>query len=523
MAFTLVQAGTKLYAVNTDGGRAELTLPTGVTLSDQRVPRFARFKRYAVLVNTPTKPLLIGTDGTVYPLTPAPPGAALVLASVNGGTLSGTYTAKYNHRILDALGNVVTQSDYSPISNSITIATKFLGATGIAVSTESITDRRLYRPTTSGSTYFPWIILDGNTLTSLQDDTPDTGLGTVEAPTLGTAPDLTLIVEWAGRLWGVDRVEMDDLRWTETGTAYAWNALNTLPIPHVGADQYGIMALIPRRNALGVARLNTLLQVTGSTLSNIKPTTLKEECGCVSQESVVVYKDQAFFLWRDGVYKWDDNGVVCVSDLGNVRSWFSTDTYFNRSMFPRSFAVMDVDDGMYTLFLASAGSNKIDRWVKLDLDANVWWGPHKTDAFHPTSAFFVRGSNGQPYDMVGSKEGILSLQTTEKNDWGIMPISMDIIGRDHDALEPEMEKFWGELSVSGKPQTTGTVLVTPSVGDIDNIAATAAFSWRLVNGRQRLGRVGFGQLARLRFTHATQNQDVLIYGYELPFTIVGRR
>src|SRR5882672_6036752 len=148
MAFTLVQAGTNLYAVNTDGGWAQLTLPTGITLSSQRVPRFSRFKRYAVLVNTPTRPILIAPDGTTYPLTPNAPGSAIVLSNQNGGTLSGTYVSKYTFRILDALGNVVTESDYAPVSNEVTITTDYLRADNVGLSTDTITDRQLYRTAT---------------------------------------------------------------------------------------------------------------------------------------------------------------------------------------------------------------------------------------------------------------------------------------------------------------------------------------------------------------------------------------
>ena len=66
MAFTLIQAGTSLYTVNTDGGGGvALTLPANVTLASNRIPRFARFQNYVVVVNTPSRPLSVGTDGTV--------------------------------------------------------------------------------------------------------------------------------------------------------------------------------------------------------------------------------------------------------------------------------------------------------------------------------------------------------------------------------------------------------------------------------------------------------------------------
>lgn len=524
MPFTLVQAGTTLYSVNTDGGRTALTLPSGVTLSDQRVPRFARFNRYALLFNTPTVPLSIDSSGVVRVLTPKTPGGAPVLSAQNGGTLTGTYTARYTYRVLDASGNLISESDYSPISNSQAVTSQFLRADNVTTSSEDITERRLYRTTTLGATYFPWLSLDGNVNTSIVGDDPDSALGTVAAPSRGAAPDLTLGVEWKARVWGVDRKDIDNLRYTEANTMYAWATANSIPIPRIGQDSYGITALIPRRNALGIGRLKGLSQITGTLPANFAPIGLKEECGVMTQESVVVYNDSAYFLWRDGVYRWNDDGVVCVSDAGNVRSWFATDTFFNRAMFQRAFAVLDVDASSYILFLASAGSTKIDRWVSYDFSTGSWWGPHKTDAFNPSSAFLVRGSNAQPYNMVGCREGYLSLDTDTKSDWGILPIPVDAIGRDHNANEPDLEKVWGQMTMHGPKQAAGSLIITPSVGDVDNLAATAPLSYDMTKGRQHIqGNVGFGQIARLRFQHQTINQDVLVYGYELPFTIVGRR
>jgi len=59
-----------------------------------------------------------------------------------------------------------------------------------------------------------------------------------------------------------------------------------------------------------------------------------------SQESVAVYRDVAYFLWEDGVYQWGDDGLICLSD-GRVRSWFATDSYFNRKRFQYAFGGVD--------------------------------------------------------------------------------------------------------------------------------------------------------------------------------------
>lgn len=526
MPFSLLQVGGMLKSVNATGGLSSaLTLPDGVQLTTNRVPRFAKFKQYVVLVNTPTTPLSIDVTGVVRPLTPRPPLAAIALTSPNAGSLSGTYLALQTYRIYDTLGNIIAESDYGPLmSAAVTITSKKLLAT-FAVSPESaVTASGLYRTTDNGNTYFPWATTIDNTATTYESDLADAALGAVERPTLGSAPDLTLIAEWSGRLWGVDRTDVDDLRWTEAGTMYAWGALNTLPIPHVGDDAAGITALIPRRDSLGVARRDTFVAVTGTETANFRPSVVNggEHVGVVSQESVVVFNDIAYFLWRDGVYKWDSNGVTCLTN-GKVRSWFTSDDTFNRSMFWRSVAQLDPLTLKYKLFLASVGSDKLDRWIEYDLLLDAWYGPHKTDAFSPTCAVIVPGIDQQPYFMIGSREGYLSQEQSDRNDWGVSPISLSVQTKRQDLNEPDYQKYFGELSVNGPVQTTGTVTVTPTVGTV-NATPDTPFSYDMTQGRQVLGRIGDGQFASLQFEHDTLNEDVVLYGYEInPVSVVGRR
>lgn len=527
MAFTLVQAGSSLRSVNPTGGFSDaLSLPDGVTLATNRVPRFAKFKRYVIVVNTPARPLSVDVNGVVRLLTPAAPTAAVVLTGPNAGTLTGSYKALQTYRLLDTNGNVIAESDYGPAMSAYTaIAAKKLIAT-FAVSPDTVDVTMLYRTATLGSTYFPWAQVNGNTSTTEENDDADEDLGTVEGLSLGTAPnDLYLIAEWGGRAFGVSRANPDDLRWTEAGTMYAWSALNTLPIQHVGADEAGVTAFIPRRDALGVARRDMFLQVTGSQRTNFRAVTVPggEQTGCVSQESVIVFNDVAYFLWRDGVYKWDSNGITCITD-GAVRSWFTTDDHFNRAMFWRAFAQLEPRTLKYRLFLASAGSPVHDRWIEYDLITKTWWGPHKTDAFTPTSAVMVAGANQQPFMMIGSAEGFLSQDQSAKNDWTATGIAIDLKTQSFDMGEPDKEKYFGELSVNAKVQTAGSVTITPAVGAEDQETAGAPFTLDETNGRQRLGRIGIGRSATLEITHDTVNEDVVIYGLEIdPVHRVGRR
>ena len=519
MAFTLLQAGTSLYSVNTAGAvSSALTLPTGVTLADTRVPRFARFKNYVLVVNTPSRPLSVDTTGTVRLLTPAPPHTAMTLTNTNGGALTGTFAAKQTFVVLDANANLITESDYGPVSNRVSITTDYLNATGINVSAETITARRLYRTTSNGAVFFPWIDIDGNTSVTVTDDAPDASLGLVAAGARGSAPDLTLVAEYAGRVWGVGRTDGDNLRWTEAGTMYAWSALNTLPIPHVGDDRFGVTALAPRRDGLGVGRRNQLVQVVGNTTATIRPITMSENCGMLSQEAVVVHRDQVFFLWYDGVYQWDASGIVNVSDLANVRSWFTTDDYFNRGMFSQAFAVFDPTSMGYRLFLHEAGQTQVTHWVEYSLKTKRFYGPHRTDAFTPSCALHVRGTNDQPFAMVGSRAGYLSQDSTVKNDWGLLPIDLDVVMAGHNAGDATREKVFGPLTIHTEP-TGGTLAISTTT---DN-GAEAAFTHDLADTDATLDHVGFGREAIVRFRHKTLNEDVVIHGYEIPVTDQGKR
>lgn len=528
MAFTLLQAGTGLYALNTMGGASPaLTLPTGVTLSKVLVPRFARIGNYVVVVNTPSSPISVGFDGVVRLLTPAPPATPITLSNVNGGALSGTFQAKQTFVVLDTDGNIISQSDYGPTSNTVAITTDYLHYANINLSAQQVSASRLYRTTTLGATFFHALDVDGNVNQAVNDDLPDAALPIAAGPLLGTAPDLTLICNYQSRLFGVSRADYDNLRWTETGTMYGWSALNTLPIPAVGDDRFGITALMPRRNALGIGRRNSITQLTGTGTDSYRPVTVKQVpgCGVVSQESCVTVDDAVYFLGLTGVFKWDDAGIACVSDTGNVASWFSSDRFFNRGMFSQAFAIYDVDMNMYRLYLCSVGSIIPDRWVEMDLETGRWFGPHKTDAFTLSCALTVRGTNDQQYPMVGSREGFLSQNTPTRTDWGLVPISVSVLGRPHDGGDPNRMKVFGEMDLHLEKRTVaGNIVITPYIGEqVDALVATDPILADVTLSRQRLPRLGTGTHCQLAITANVAGQKSIIRGYTIPTVDIGER
>lgn len=538
MAFTLLQIGANLYSMNSQGEMSSaLTLPPGITLATNLIPRFTRFKPsstsngYIIVANTPSRPITVDSNGVVRPLVPNAPGSAVVLSAGTAGTLNGGYLALETFVIKDALGNTIAESAPSPfMTTPLSVSNGTLSAT-ILTSGETVSAQQMYRTTSNGAVYFPWKYIDGNFTTSFSNDnTADASLGLVAIANLGPAPDLTLVAEFNGRLFGVARSDPDTLRYTEAGTMYAWggtNTVNTILMPHPGVDAAGITALIPRRHALGVARRDQFMQVTGADNASLAPQTVfgGEGVGCVSQESVVVYNDVAYFLWRDGVYKWSSTGIKSVTD-GKVRSWFTTNTYFNRSMFWRAFAQLDPTGKKYRLFLAAPGSAVNNRWIEMDLDTGAWFGPHQTAAFTPTCAINVPGVDMQTYAMIGSQEGYVSRDQEARNDWDVNPIALSATTRqqfgDHD---PNYDKYFGAVFLNLKTQPlVGNLTVTPAVGEIDTALLQAPMTTDQTQGRQRLNRLGVGKQATLTLAENTLNSDVVAYGYEIDdVDIVGLR
>jgi hypothetical protein len=281
-----------------------------------------------------------------------------------------------------------------------------------------------------------------------------------------------------------------------------------------------------RREALGVGRQDILYHVTGNANENFRVVKLSENVGIESQESVQIYRDVAYWLWKDGVYEWGPNGIMCVSDgeggKGQVRSWFNTSSYFNSAVFSNAFGRIDPIRNRYQLFLAAAGDSTINRWVEFDLADRTWWGPHLTSAFTPTCAFVLPDANNVKVPVIGSSNGFIWQEQATRTDDTATGIALDVDTKSHDADTPDIEKYFGQLSMISKVQAAGTLVVTPTVGGL-GASAGAAINHLLTSGRERLRRLGTGRFCKLNFTHSTAGQDVEVFGYEIPFHELGRR
>ena len=524
-SFIVLQGGTALQILNAAGTIVTLTMPTGVTLDASRPPRFAVFDRFIIVANTPSQPITVDADGIVRVLTPMPPNRAIEIDDDGGaGALTGTYKALQTFLILDEAGNIIAESDFSPVmETAFTASADTLNVEALNISPDNITASQIYRTTTGGDTYFPWITVDGNVLTqSVSDDQTDAAIGLVAAPVLGTAPRLSLVSTWRGRVWGVDRADVDHVRYTEAGQMWAWPRDNDILIGREGSDARGITAIMARRDALAFGRRDSINQVTGTNDENFRSVVLTENCGVESQETVCIYKDTAYFLWKDGVYTWDQGGIKCISDT-KVRSWFVTDTYFNRARFPYSWACVDPVRNKYCLFLTAAGDSSENRWVEYDMDEGTWWGPHKTGAFTPVSAGVSYSSADRALRLVGSSNGFLWKDQTTRTDDTATAIDFDVDTKRHDGGTPKIDKVWRDMTVSLVPQTGGLLTINPSVGELDAAASSQALQAELSEASYTIGRLGLGKAAKLNFRHTVAGRLVQILGYEIDFHEAGQR
>lgn len=537
-AIALVQGSSTLYTVDLSTGTATtLTLPTGITLSTTRKPRFATLNQWTAMVNSPTENLVIDPEGTVRPLTLRPPANGPSVAAGSGTGLTGAYLYRVSFIVLDSDGNLLSESPLSPPSISVTFSDDNASLTDIPLSNDTITGRRIYRTLSGGTSYFHLMDVLDNTSTALIENNADATVelltampSTLEMPP-GSKPGVRfkLITEWRSRLWGVadDPSLVDTVYFSETNQVYTFP--NTVIAFPTGQYSSGVVAFAPRRNQLGLIKANGLWQIgatsssTGISPNNITISQIAvNKAGCVSADTVVVVNDRAYWLAKDGVWEWSDDGVQNISNQ-QVAPWFKSDTYFNRARFGNAFAKYNEVRNTYELHLAAVGSSVENRWVAFNLDSRRWYGPHKTDLFTPSHAASMYDANGLPMFLVGSSAGVLYTgNSSNYRDGAGTAIDMDCYSPYYSADAPDITHAWLELSVLSKIESAGSLYVTPYVGRLDASAGTQ-INADLTKGRERLRRLGIGPLMRLRFRQNDVNQSASIYGFEIPFFEVGRR
>lgn len=538
MGFVVAQAGNTLYKFDpTSGTATALTLPTGVTIDSTRRPKFAVLNQWVAVVNSPSKNLVIDPEGTVRVMVPTPPQSPPSTAAGSSTGLTGAYKVRVSFVVLGTDGSTYMESPLSPASISVTLANNDLALTRVPTSNDDITLRRLYRTAAGGTLYYFMGDVDGNTQTSFLTNLSDVNLALLPtaASTL-TAPPGTLfgtrlknIASWKGRLWAVadDPTLIDTVYYSEDNKVYAWP--NSLIAHPTGQDKEGIVAFCPRRDQMGVLKRNGVWQITGSSNSNFAIMQIavgkdpgNGRGGCIAADSVLLVNDTGYWLGKDGVYEWGAGGVVNISDA-DVLPWFTTGTYFNRDRFQYAFSKFNPITNCIEIHLAAAGSSVEDRWVSFNLSTRKWYGPHKTAAFTPTSAATTEDANGLPVVLVGaSDDKVYVANQSTFHDGASSAIDFDVFGPFHYGNAPDIEHYFGELSMLSKIQSSGTLSITPYLGRLD-ASAGSTISHDMTLGRQRLERIGVGAAVRLRFQQATADVGCAILGYELPFHELGRR
>ena len=533
MPYSIVVAGATLYRLSMTGVATPLALPDGVTLSLTRPPRLVVFGRNVILTNNPTRSLAIDPDFNVRPLQLVAPVSAVVLASGGIGGLAGAYKVKYSHAQIDPeTGALISESDFSPVSASVTLTGGLLNVSGISASPDlSTTHHRLYRTLADGDVFYWWLDVEAGQ-TTIADDLSDVLLPNLAAPReLGAGPGLlpssfmTLLCAWKNRLWGVGNRHIDTLRYSGEGLAYGWPATYGLDINPIGADDFGITGLMPRKDLLGVAKRAGFTKVSGGLpdsdgIPQWDVQADKNGQGCFGPSIVV--GDTAYYLGPDGVYEWGASGFRCLSD-GKVRRWFATDDYFDRARYADGFVKYNERYDTIEWHLAAAGSTAINRWVSYDRASGAWHGLHRTNKAGPSSGFTLvdAGSNALP--VLGADDGtIYAINAPGCSDAGVA-IPILLRSKWHDGDVPTIDKvFQAPTFMTRAVPQMGRCRVQYRVGQLEaDVSQTVGLDLRL--GTETLPRVGKGQFLQLEVLEDTAGVTCEVYGYEVPYYEVANR
>ncbi len=530
MPYAIVHSGTSLYRMNPDGTATAISLPAGVTFSSSRAMRTAILNRRVFICRAPGVNLQFNPESIgLYPITLTAPTVALTTAAGAAGYLRGRYRYRYSYARKTGAGVVIAESAMSPASTPRDVTDLKISLSVIAASAEATCNcRRIYRTLNDGADYYNIYDINDNTTTTYTDDNSDYDVGLIPTTQILSTPPgsdasdyFRICTAWRSRIWASPKLYPDRVYFSEIDAMHQWSDSMFFSIKPEGMDQFGVIAFFTRRDELGLAKRRSIWKIIGDTLDTFRAVQVVEGIGCCSVGSVVTIRDKTYFLYDDGVYEWGPEGLISLTNE-TVHPWFNTDDYFNRGMFANSFGFWNPKDDTYNLFLASAGNTTLDRWVSFDLQRRQWLGPHKTTAFAPTCGGLLEDESGILWPVVGATGGYLYQQNAAaRNDDG-SSIPMDVLTAAHHGGDPDVHHYWGELTPLTKRESAGTLVITPTLGDLDAIPQ-APILHDLTQERARLRRIGVGRLLQLRFENDELDQEVELYGYEVPRHTVGRR
>jgi len=550
MAFTIVQAGSTLQAVNDDGTLVEtLTLPGGVTIDATIRGQFLIMARQILFVGAPSVNLWIDpVTFTVRPMVIEAPSTAPVLAAGSGTGLTGDYIAAVAFAVLDGDGEVINESPLSPLSNVVTLANDDIDWSSIPISADSSVNARvLYRSLrdADGTTLFQRSIISNNVTTTLTgDNTADSALGLLPAfqgndPPPGTtsADRILWATVWQSRMLCVGSNDPDELRYTEVDKFYAWPYANGINLTVRGEDQFGCQGFLPRRAELVILKRARVLRLVGNDNTDFQliPDTSGDGVGCIAPLSAVVIDDIGYFMGADGVYRVGPGGIESIT-RGKVDPWFITSLYFTRSLFQYAIGAFNDETNAYEIHIPSAVL-ELGNWMSFDIETATWYGRHSTSAFTPTARALLRDSNGLARTAMGGADGYIYLmnQPTREDAPGdgsaadaILPNWTSAFFDDGD---PDVTHYWGDPTFHVQNESDVTPLVVPPAQVESMVGAiTGGFTGALVQSlpvtrdRSRLNRFGVGRLMRFRITHpSSAGCNLMLRGFQIPTHVIGRR
>jgi hypothetical protein len=529
MPYYLVQAGNALSKVSPSGVQTALTLPSNITVDSTQRMQTAILGDLAVVVNSPNENISVDRFNNVSLLTPRAPSTPVTLAAGASGGLNGAYQVKYTFIIKDQYGNLLAESGFSPVSaTSASLVNQLLLVTNIGLSVQpGITGRRLYRTTTGpGSAFYQWIDVDSNVATTVADDLSDVSLQTITAPTdLGSKPRFSAIAAFANRLWARTYDDPDNLLYSGSGRIFAWSASQSIPIPPAHTDITGITSIIARRDELGVAKASSFHVIRGTNDTNFTRYTVAAAVGVVAQNSVVVVRDTAYFLGNPlAVYSWGASGIEDISSE-KVKKFFATDTSFNRGNFSAAVGAYDPVLDSYILLLSAPGQTTFGYWLQYNLTDKTWWGPHLTSEFTPTYVTTLADNNNVQFLSFGGSNGKLYQPQSLKSDGsGQSAIDFDVRTGFISGGTPSTWKLFNRLAIVTEVEAApaGNLQVIPTVDGLEG-TEDATLAHDLSLGNEQLARLGPGRFVKLRFRQNEANQNVVIYGVEIPFHELGER
>lgn len=532
MPFYLIHAGTTLQRSSPSGVLNGVTLPSGVTISDERPARMAILANKIVVVNAPSVNLFIDPfTNRARVLSITGPAAAPSVVAGASGQFDGQYRFYFTYAIVDANGDILTESPASPVAGPVTLSNRQASLSDLTTSSTADVNARIVYMTVGdgeGPAFFEADRVLNNTATTDTIDSSDFDLGLLSAanpkgnpPGVDGTDRLRLIVAWKDRLFASPLNEPDFVYVSGNRAISNWAESQRFTVKPQGEDEFGVTAFMPRRDELVIAKRRKLVKIVGNDPSDFEQVLIIESIGAVSQEAAIVIRDECYFLGEDGFYKYGNDGLISLS-RDDVHPWFTTDTYFTRSQFQYAFAYHNQKFDTIHLHLAAAGSDVLNRWVRYDMKQKKWFGPDKTDLFTPSAGGAMDDANSfnSPV-LAGSLGEIYRLNSSTASDDGVA-IEFDVIGKFHAGNTPDIHKYWGQPAIITKVESAGTLSVIPTVGGLDAVAQST-ISVDLTLGRARPRRLGTGRFCQLRFLNAEDAQSVTLYGYEIPTHELGRR